>query len=144
MKNPYQTLFSAGPDTTETDRLCSEVMGRIARREKALIRLRAAGFGLVAAAAIVCFVPAIRYLSASLGTSGLGQYASLFLSDSSYMLSHWQDSLMTVAGSLPVMAAAVITALIMVSLVALRRFSNSLVSLRFAGAGFSGGTAQLR
>ena len=127
MKNSYEKLLglpceSMAARIDPTDRLCQRVMNKVEHRELALARGRTLGFGLVLIFVVAALIPAVTYLSSASKASGLGQYISLLLSDSSYVMSHWQDLAFSITESLPIMAIVMIVALLLIGLSSLRWF----------------------
>ncbi|MBU6231159.1 hypothetical protein KGP36_00705 [Patescibacteria group bacterium] len=113
-----------------TDRLCDRVMAKIERRELARLRRRTFGAGFFLIAALIGFIPAFQYLSSALALSGLGDYLSLFTSDSSYVFAHWSAFAMSVSDSLPVPAFMAVIGLSIVCLAAASRFVKYVSSIQ--------------
>lgn len=105
-----------------TERLCQKVMWKIERREIARARTLSSGFGLIVIGAIATFIPTINYLIQSVSSSGFGQYFSLFISDSSYAMSNWNNLLFSIMEALPLTAIVAIVALLLICLSSFRSF----------------------
>ena len=62
------------------------------------------------------------YILREASRSGLFDFASLFASDTSYMLGHWQGALLPITDTVPVAAMIAVLALFLVVLGCARRF----------------------
>ena len=122
IENPLVSPTAMLDQNCPTERLCQKVMWKIEQREIARARYRSSGFGLIVIAAIVAFIPAIKYLVNSASTSGFGQYFSLFISDGSYAMSNWKNIAMSITEALPITAIMAIVALLLICLSSIRSF----------------------
>jgi len=94
--------------------LFEEIMGCIRREEFFYAKCRMAAFFLLFAVSAVAFLPVLRIAAAEAAESGFFEFMSLMFSDSGAVLALWQNFLLALAESLPVVSLA---ALLIVTLV---------------------------
>lgn len=102
-QDPYRKLFQLLPESNPPTQSFDAVIVRIARLEIRRFRMRLSLYGSLVVAAVVAFVPVVRYFIAAANESGFFQYLSLITSDGQFLLAHWSDFARTIADSAPVM-----------------------------------------
>lgn len=122
MENPNKKQMFDSLEAEAMDRLCDSVMRRVKAIEIIRLKIRTAVFGALAILALLAFVPVIIYLLRQASSSGLFDFASLFASDTSYMIGHFQGALLPITDTLPVMSSILMIALALICLHSLRRF----------------------
>ena len=79
-------------------------LARIALARRRAARLRLAALTALAAGSGALFVPALRYAAQEFYASGFYDYASLLLSDRTFVLDSWREFSYTLLESLPSLA----------------------------------------
>lgn len=103
MKNTIKDMFSKLYDIEPSTGLYSRINERISHFQTIQARRRVVIYGITGIFGFIALVPALQYVSAQMMNSGLYDYLSLFISDSSYLFNNWRIALLSVAESLPVM-----------------------------------------
>ena len=111
-------------DNEVCDRMLRSVICRVERFEVTRSHRKSVLYMVVSMVTLVALIPAIYYISESISMSGFGQYFSLISSDSSYMLTNWQEFVLSMASSLPLTGAMVILLAMFITLLAVRRTVN--------------------
>ena len=108
-------------DAETYNRLFRSVIFRVENFEIKRSHRRSLAHGSIFLAAFCAFVPAVYYIITSSAQSGFGQYLSLILSDSSYVLENWKQFTLSTISSLPIMSVIAILLSLFIVLSALRR-----------------------
>ena len=111
-------------DNDVCDRILRSVICRVERFEVTRSHRKSVLYMVVSMVTLVALIPAIYYIYESISMSGFGQYFSLISSDGSYMLTNWQEFVLSMASSLPLTGAMVSLFILFVTMYAMRRTVN--------------------
>ncbi len=103
-----------------------KIMIRISRARLVRTHVRGAVHGGIFLASIIGFVFVVRYGSSQAYNSGFYEYASLFISDTSYAFSHLKSMFLSLAESIPLLD---ISFAMTIALICINSFKKSLSSL---------------
>lgn len=121
-RDSYERLFSLVDHREPPGGLLNEVMTQIEAHDRRAARIRSALSGALFVAALVALVPAWHVLSTELAQSGFIQFVSLLFSDAGVLLAFWQDFVISLAESFPVVGAAAVCGSVFVLLFSVRAF----------------------
>src|SRR5271165_5610369 len=113
MKDTYAQLFLEIRDAEPSDKIFFAVVARIENARIRRNRIQAGVHGALTAGAAVALVPAAENLLHGATQSGFLQYASL-VSDGASVLGNWKEVAWSLGESMPVFAAAVMLAVLIV------------------------------
>ena len=125
----YKQLFVHLPEQQAPHDLGDKVMVRIEHTHIVRMRIRGTIHGTIVIASIIGFIPTVQYISAQTSASGFADYASLFLSDTSYAFAHLKTVVLPLAESMPVLDIALALGIILVFGNSLKRSLSSLSTL---------------
>lgn len=108
------------PELEPPPHLKKAVFLRLQREKRRAARFKLAGFSALAIISFALIFPAINYLLGQLASSGFSQYVSLIFSDGAYLTSYWQEFILALAESLPVLGLIAVLASIFTLLNSLR------------------------
>lgn len=114
----------------------SAILNRIAAKEQHAAQFRFATFGSIALGSLVGSVPAFMYLLQSFSQSGMYHYSSLLISDSDGISQYWQEFLLSIIESLPVLAVVIFLSAVGIFLWSLVRAGGDIRNLRRANIAF--------
>ncbi len=102
MKNSYKNTLGKIYSEQPSKVLFTHINDRIAHTKVIRARIRAGAYGLLSLASAVCLVPLVKYAATEAAHSGLYDYLSLLVSDTSYFFQNWKLTIASIAESLPV------------------------------------------
>ncbi len=94
---------------------------RIEQARSIQAKRNAVSYGVLTTIAIVALVPVIKYLTIQATSSGLYNYLSLFVSDSSYMFDNWKIATLSITESIPIIGVALTLGTLLISLYSLKK-----------------------
>jgi hypothetical protein len=101
--------------------LYTRVLARLALARRTAARLHALLLGVVALLSCIALVPAVTYAAREFYASGFYDYASLLISDRSFVFSSWQEFSFSLLESLPSIALLLLGTIAVVLVWSLRR-----------------------
>jgi len=122
--NSSRISTNMNKDNDVCDRILRSVICRVERFEVTRSHRKSVLYMVVSMVTLVALIPAIYYIYESISMSGFGQYFSLISSDGSYMLTNWQEFVLSMASSLPLTGAMVSLFILFVTMYAMRRTVN--------------------
>jgi len=102
MRPDYEKLFQGNGGIDTVDRLSQAVLSRISRHSRRTARVKVAVLGFFALAAFLSIIPAVGLMVRGFQQSGFLQYFSLLFSDGRSVMASWQEFVLSLAESLPV------------------------------------------
>ncbi|MDD5152868.1 MAG: hypothetical protein PHS95_02625 [Candidatus Pacebacteria bacterium] len=114
MEQKIKKLFHLAVYKPKHD-LSDNIWHFIVIRENRIIRLKLWAFSFVGCASLVSLVPAFKLVLNDFAESGFYEYLSLGFSSGGSILSFWQDFVLLLAESLPVMSIIVSLSLVFIS-----------------------------
>ncbi|MFA7685509.1 MAG: hypothetical protein WCX95_01775 [Candidatus Gracilibacteria bacterium] len=120
MQKNYKNLFVNIPEINPPSFLQGKILDRIAGAKMRRVRVILTAFSLIIVVGIASIVPALQYVSQSFSKSGFYSYFSLIFSDGGSIVAYWQEFLLSLADTLPVMGIIVLFSIIFMVLLALR------------------------
>ena len=106
--------------------LFHKVMGRIVKEKARQARRWFVLHASLFLSSVIALIFGFRYLLEEFYTSGFSRYITLVISDSGFVMRFWQDFLLSLAESLPVVGGAVVLAAIFAVLLSLQRIVRDL------------------
>lgn len=101
------------------------ILGRISHIEKQTMTRKKFAFGALLTASVSGLVPALIAAWNSFIASGMGEYISLALSDSSVATSYWQEIVFSVSESFPVVNIGITLIILFVCIWSFGRLQNT-------------------
>ena len=130
MQNDFYRLFEHLNRNEPRTRLYGRIIKRIElEQRKTSVYTRIVFFGVLASAAMIALIPAIRELYAEFAQSGFIQFVSLLFSDTGVIALYWQDFLMSLAETLPVFGIMGVAASMFIMLLSTRYLLSDLRSV---------------
>lgn len=130
MQNDYRQLFLELDEKEPPAELFHDTMLRInAKQKRSATFARIGFFGTASLLALFVFVPTVREFYAEFMQSGFSQFASLIFSDMGILAKYWQDFLLSLAESLPVLSAIGVIASLFVFLLSTERLIRNVRAL---------------
>jgi hypothetical protein len=127
MSKNYQNLFSLMTQPDLPRDLLANVMDQIHRqRQVAKTRNRLIVFSLGLVGSVAAFIPMIKSLIVGLNNSGFFQFFSLLFTDSKTVLAYWDNFLLTLLESLPILSLIAVLAIVLIFLESLKNFFHDL------------------
>jgi hypothetical protein len=122
----YFQLFKQLPTKEPRAGLKMVIFSQIQRKQVRLVRQKLVWHTLLLVGCIVALIPGWRYFITDFSQSGMQQYLSLLFSDASLVLRYWQDFILSLAESLPIISGVVILAIIFILLDSLKRIAGEI------------------
>ncbi|HTY39737.1 MAG TPA: hypothetical protein VMC43_01440 [Candidatus Paceibacterota bacterium] len=122
MNDKYQKLFSYIDRPVVPVGLLDKILVKIEVAEQRRARFRAVIYGILAMVGLAALIPAGWEFFAELNASGFTQFASLAFSDAGTLLVAWQDFLLSLVESFPIIGTAAVLGSVFVFLSSLRAF----------------------
>lgn len=104
-------LYTVLKEVEPPSRLSAAIRARIAEAARRSARTKTLWLGIASLVFGILLVPAVQYAGQELYASGFYEYASLFFSDSSSVLSAWRELSLSMIESLPSFALLLLLAL---------------------------------
>ncbi len=101
--------------------LYQAIMLRINAAKRRAARVRTSIFGTLALASGLLLVPAMQYAGEQFYASGFYDYLTLIISDRGFVLTYWQQFMLSLLESLPSLALLLILPLVFALVYSLRR-----------------------
>jgi hypothetical protein len=108
-------------ETEICDKMLRSVICRVEKYEVSRSHKRSIAYSVISFGAILGLIPIVLFIVESSYSSGFGQYLSLFVSDSSYMIQNWREFMLSAVSSLPIMGAISVLLILFILTNALRR-----------------------
>ncbi|MFA6554653.1 MAG: hypothetical protein WCS89_04085 [Candidatus Paceibacterota bacterium] len=112
-------------------KLAFSIMEKITKYETRHFRIRVALHSILTIGTSLAFIPTISYFGEGLSQSGFSSYMSLIISDSSYVMSHFGNLVLSVATSWPVLASIIVLGLTIILINSIRRIVQYSSALSF-------------
>ncbi len=122
MLQSYQDLFSYLPSAEPSDGLFDKITARLkAERQLLVLKRRLAVYFFAQGGSAAVFIFVIKMAMINLNESGFIKFFALIFSDAQIVLTYWQNFLMSLLETLPVLSllALLVTALIFLELLKL-------------------------
>lgn len=133
MRKNYEQLFSHLTPPEMPDNLFEKIMRRIQKeRQFSILKRRVmilsiGMIGIIGAGA--AFIPAFKMARTELYESGFPYFLSLIFSDFGTVVAYWQNFIMSLLETLPVMGLAILLIIILVFLGSLRFLARNVKSI---------------
>lgn len=105
--------------------LLEKILKRIHREERTLVLRKVFIFSATLVGSFIGFIPSVKMLFSDFTQSGFLNFSSLFLSDFSTVMAHWQSFLMVLLETLPVISLAFFLAVLLLFLQSIRSLSKN-------------------
>ncbi len=122
----YSQLFKQLPAKEPPAGLEAAIISQIQRKQVRSARQKLVFHTLLLVSCLVALIPGWRYFITDFSQSGLQQYLSLLFSDASIVLRYWQDFILSLAESLPIISGVVILTIIFILLDSLKRIAGEI------------------
>ena len=129
MKNTAQNSAVLETETDPTERLCSQVLKKIEKREISHIKLSMVIFSLLSITGIILVALCIVYLINDFSASGIYTYLSALFADGYGFFTNFWTSITSLADFIPLDGIMILLSTVLISLLALRKLSLSNSSL---------------
>lgn len=117
MLRDYEKLFSRLKPPEPPGELFDRIMSRIrAERRLLTIRRRLTLFSAIIIASAVAFVPVYQMVQAGFAESGFNEFFSLIFSDTGIVMAYWQNFILSLLETLPIMNIILLLALALIFL----------------------------
>ena len=113
MRQDYERLFQQLHPVEPPSRLLAHIQEQVAVEERRMARRRVFLLGGTALVSLVALVPATQYVAKELYRTGFYEYLSLLFSDSASLPTYWQEFLLSLAESLPLVASIAFLAVLL-------------------------------
>lgn len=100
--------------------LLDEIMLKIDEKRRQRARVRLVCFGVLSILALSALVPAWRELNSEIAGTGFSQFFSLLFSDAGILAAYWQDFMMVLAESFPILGMSAVLASLFAFLASVR------------------------
>jgi len=105
MRKDYERLFQQLCPVEPPERLLAHIQKRIAAEGRRMAHRRVFLLGGIALVSLAALVPAAQYVVKEFYRTGFYEYLSLLFSDSGSLSAYWQEFLLSLAESLPLVAS---------------------------------------
>ena len=129
MQHTYYSLFKNIPEEQPSENIVSNVMVLVEHAEVRRVRIQTLVHGTFSVAIVGACIPAFTYLATNATNSGFFQYISLFTTDSTYVISHAKDVILSIADSLPVFESIMSTSLVIAGIYSLKLLTRDISGL---------------
>jgi len=121
-------LFSYNKSPETPDDLFDKVILSIKKEEHriAILKRRLAIFSLGIIGSVVAFIPAVRMVQAGFSESGFSHFFSLLFSDFGIIATYWQNFMISLLETLPIIHLAILLAITFVFLGSLKFLARDL------------------
>lgn len=121
MNKDYEKLFSQLETPEPAAGLFDKIIQRIRREQRLLvIKRRLVLFSVGTLGSVVAFIPVFRLVQSGLAESGFMEFFSLIFSDLGLVTAHWQNFVLALLESLPVMSVVMFLAVIFIFIESLK------------------------
>lgn len=121
MREDYQKLFSHLESPEPPAGLFEKIMRRISNEQHiSTFKWRIALFSTGVVGSIAAFIPVFQMAKSAFAESGFTQFFSLFFSDLELVVSHWQNFILALLESLPVMSTVALLATVFIFISSLK------------------------
>ena len=130
MRKDYEKLFTHLKKVEPVPELFGQIMDRIHKEQNlAVIQRRFIFFSMGLAISIAAFIPAFKMVRAGFIESGFAEYFLLLFSDSEIIAVHWQDYVLSLLESLPVMSLIIFSAVTLLFLESLKLLAKDITTI---------------
>ncbi len=119
-RQTFDYLYHNRPSTQVAER----INHRIDKIRTARAGRKAFVFGIFCLAALVALTVVARYAYSQVTSSGLYDYVSLFVSDSSYLFINWKSTILSIVESLPMSSVVLTLATLLVTIYTYKKSSG--------------------
>lgn len=130
MNTRYQILFHGINYKSNPNKIAKVVMDRIVHTRTVHDRNVALGYSILTFIIVVACVPVIQSFIREMTQSGVLDYISLLLSDSSYVASNWREFTLSLLESVPLFTSMLMLSLVLVFIVSIRKGVTNILSFR--------------
>lgn len=116
MPTDYEKLFTPFKSPEPPEGLFEQIMRRVHKEERLLAVKRMIVFSLGLIGSAIAFFPALQTMRGVFAESGFMEFFSLLFSDAGLVMTYWQNFIMTLLESLPVISLSIFLAVIFVFL----------------------------
>ncbi|MCX6788632.1 MAG: hypothetical protein WCO21_03230 [bacterium] len=130
MHKDYQKLFESFEPVEPPEQLFHDTMLRIdAKKRRVAMYARIGFFGVTSATALLVLAPIWNGFYVELTQSGFSQLSSLIFSDGGTIMTYWQDFILSLAESLPILSAIGLVGSVLLFLVSTERLIRNVRAL---------------
>lgn len=116
MQNDYERLFRSLNELEPSDKLYRNIFAGIEIKRCRIIRIQFAFLGSAIFTSFIALIPAFQYTIQEFYQSGFYQYFSLIFSDGGTLILYWQEFVLSLAESLPLLGITAVLGIIFVLL----------------------------
>lgn len=130
MSQNFEKLFSYFNSPEPSKDLLEKITRRIRdEQQRRTVKQRLIVFSLGIAYSILAAIPAFQMVRTEMAASGLKEFLSLMLTDSEIITTYWQNFILIILESLPVMSLAILLAAVFAFLESLKLLTRDLKNL---------------
>lgn len=130
MDHNFEKLFSHLKPPEPPADLLDKILNRIQREKKLInIKRRIVVFSLGVLGPAIAFIPAFRAVQAEIAESGFSELFSLIFSDLSVVINLWDQFILSILESLPVMSMVLLFTIIFVFLGSLKYLVRDITTI---------------